>query len=174
MVTQNSRSKKEKACICFYLVQLLWSISVTGVLPFICPKSKQSEDHIGKFSSFLPSKVANCHVVCPQKSNHILAFLKKLPQIGLNYLILAVRKTPGLSSCSANWFVNAEAADKRCLQVLPYQLLQPLSGIVEAVDEPLLPSLLVQGDTCPQSCHGQPELGQKSHADPEEGGCRMC
>ena len=151
----------------------LMVISVTGILPFICPKSKQSEDHIGKFSSFLPSKVANCHVVCPQKSNHILAFLKKFPQIGLNYLILAVRKTPGLSSCSANWFVNAEAADKRCLQVLPYQLLQPLSGIVEAVDEPLLPSLLVQGDTCPQRCHGQPELGQKSHADPEEGGCRM-
>lgn len=70
--------------------------------------------------------------------------------------------------------MHAEAAaDKHFLQVLPYQLLRPLSGIVVAVDELPQLSQLVRGDTCQQKCRGQAESGQKSRADPEVEGCRM-
>lgn len=108
------------------------------------------------------------------KSNHILAFTKKNSPDRTQSSNSAIRKTPSVSSCLANWSVHAAAADKHCLLVLPYRLLRPLSGIVVTVDDGLLqPSPLVQGDRCPRKCRGQPELGQKSHADPEVEGCRM-
>jgi hypothetical protein len=79
---------------------------------------------------------------------------------------------PCFSSCQASWSVDAGAAGKHWLQVLPYQQLHPWPETVAGVGEQLLRSLVAQGDRYWYRCHGQPELVQKSHADLEEEGCR--
>lgn len=58
------------------------------------PSNQNSEDHIGKISSFLHSNVANCHV-CTHGNPTIFWHLpKKILQIELNHLIQLSGRLP--------------------------------------------------------------------------------
>lgn len=173
VVTQNSRSKKEKTCKCFlpYHLTFQW-LQVHYTFHVLNPSNQKV---IGKFSSFLHS---NCIIQLPclphETPTIFWSFPKKFPP-DRTQNIQQLEKCDVqvcLSSYSANSFANAAAADKHLLQV-PCQLLLPLSETAAAVDEPLRLLLLAQGDRCQEKRHGQPALGQTSHADLEVEGYRM-